>query len=97
MIYLLACFGATFALCDSSFFSWFRTLVGRLHFFKEMLACYFCTGFWVSLGLACLLFPLDAWVVARALAGAAVAYVLNTAQMAVESVIMRGYDGTETH
>jgi hypothetical protein len=55
LIFLLACYGLAFTICDAKLFRaprmWVRS---RFRFFDELLSCYFCTGFWVSLSVAIL-------------------------------------------
>lgn len=93
---MLACFGGTFALCDSVLFVVPRMFLCRWGFFARLLSCYFCTGFWVSAGLSAALYDLDWWLLVRSLAGASTAYILNIAAMAVESAVIK-YDDTEAH
>jgi hypothetical protein len=51
-LWLLACYGLTFLLADSTILSrpraWITT---RSTWFKELFECHFCLGVWVSLGL----------------------------------------------
>lgn len=51
-LWTLACFGITFLIADSTVFSKPRNwLANKSRFIRSLLGCYFCTGFWVSLGL----------------------------------------------
>lgn len=86
--FLLACYGLTFAICDASILSRPRDLVRRVKIIDELLSCYFCAGFWVSLGLYLLLFGHTievvnyvsvVWVLAHAFAGAAFTFVADVA------------------
>lgn len=46
----MTCYGITFVLCDAKLFLRFREgLKAESAFFHDLLGCYFCTGFWVSL------------------------------------------------
>ncbi len=92
LLYLFACYGLTFALCDATILSGPRRLFRRVAFFREMLECYFCTGFWASAVVFAAWaysngFLVDAsspwhtaaYVLVNALAGAAFTYGLNVA------------------
>ena len=98
VLYLLACYGLTFAVCDAKLFfrprNWVRSWGG---FFRDLLACYFCVGFWTSM----LLFVLTSygtlvdgttwmkvvWIVAHGFAGAAFSYALNAAVVFMETAV----------
>jgi hypothetical protein len=91
VFYLLACFGLTYLACDASILARPREIIRRrLRFIDKMLACYFCTGFWVSLAWYALLSPLAAdWRigvlgVAHAFAGASFSYALNVVLLRFE-------------
>jgi hypothetical protein len=49
VFFLLACYGLTFLICDSSILSRPREVIKRLKLVNELLSCYFCAGFWVGL------------------------------------------------
>lgn len=84
MITLLAIYGVTYLVCDSKILERPRLLLCRVGFLRNMLACYFCTGFWVALGVYMYLgrseLPdgLDS-IVLYSFAGASVAYMLDAA------------------
>jgi hypothetical protein len=85
IVWLLACFGLTFLLCDAAITAVPRTwLVMRFGFFRKLLACYFCTGFWASLALAVGLIREPLWLVLYGFAGASFSYALNVVLVALE-------------
>ncbi len=46
----LAIFGVTFLICDAKILNRPREwLISKSTFISELLECYFCSGFWVSL------------------------------------------------
>lgn len=104
MIYLLACYGLTFALCDAKLFSRPRTWVKeKCSFVEELLSCYFCTGFWSSIVVYASMyydgFTVDNWqrslisTVASSFAGAAFSYALNAAIIWMEMAIHNREEG----
>lgn len=56
VLILLACFGLTTILVDSKIMDSFREWAGQVEFFKSLLACAMCTGFWVGLYFSIMLF-----------------------------------------
>jgi|TARA_R110000787_G_scaffold17748_1_gene55092 hypothetical protein len=55
LLVLLACFGLTNILVNSEIMFKFREWAGKITFFKELLSCSMCTGFWVGLYFSILL------------------------------------------
>lgn len=49
ILILLACFGLTTILVDGKILYQFREWIGKVNFFKELIECSMCTGFWVGL------------------------------------------------
>lgn len=77
-VWLLACYGGTFLLCSASVTSVPRGwLVARFRFIAGLLSCYFCTGFWVSLGSAYGLLGEPVSAVLHGFAGATFCYFLD--------------------
>ena len=44
--YAIACIGLTFIIKYGSILSWIRTPLTSISFFKELLSCSLCIGFW---------------------------------------------------
>ncbi len=96
--FLLACYGLTFTLCDASIFERPRAFIrSKSQFVDDLLGCYFCTGFWVSLMWHLFLFyefggnrPTDwtytAWILVHAFAGASFCYAFNTLIVLAEMI-----------
>jgi len=91
---LLACYGITFFLLESSLTGFLRDFLCKNKFFEELLMCFFCSGFWVTL-FVCFLTedaPNQAtnWVyflcthVMHGFAGATFIFSLNTLLEALE-------------
>ena len=87
LLYLLACYGLTFVVCDATLFSRPRQWVRKVVFIDKMLACYFCTGFWTSMVVTLTEYrtfvdgvwpDIGIWVAMQALAGASFCYGFNT-------------------
>ena len=55
ILLLLACVGLTIILVDSKIMEKFRNFVSRVKFFKDLISCSMCTGFWVGLYFAIVL------------------------------------------
>ena len=53
---LLACYGLTTILVKSTIMERFREFVGKVEFFRELISCSLCTGFWVGIYFAFVLF-----------------------------------------
>jgi hypothetical protein len=95
LIYLLAVYGATFALVDAKLLQRPRDwLTVRSEFFYQLLSCAFCTGFWVGLAMNCWSFramfddSTFEWVeqsILGAFSGAAFCYVVDTLMKRLES------------
>lgn len=86
IVWLLACYGITFLLCSSRILATPRTwLVTRSSAVAELLACYFCTGFWVSLTTALWLLQTPVWGVLYGFAGATSCYVLDAVVRRLEA------------
>ena len=90
-LFLLAVYGLTFVICDAEITAVPRRLVSRIRFFRRLLTCHFCTGFWVagllygvSHGSAALR---SSGSLLHILAGASAAYVVDRAVLAVEIYI----------
>ncbi len=84
MIFLLACYGVTFVLCDAKVTARPRAFVRRITFLDQLLGCYFCVGFWIAAALGW-------WTGHRGVdwflwsfAGATAAYVINTTLLCLE-------------
>lgn len=78
LVWLLACYGGTFLVCSASVTAAPRRwLVERSSWAAGLLACYFCTGFWVSLGSAYGLSRQVTWSFLQAFAGATFCYFLD--------------------
>lgn len=88
IVWLLACYGLTFLLCGAKLTAAPRRLLSRLAFFANLLSCYFCTGFWVSLALAYWVLQTPAWAVLHGFAGATFCYGLD--------VLLRRLEAEET-
>lgn len=52
LVWLLACYGITFVLCSAKLTAAPRRWLCRWGFFRELLGCYFCSGFWVGFATA---------------------------------------------
>jgi len=103
LVYLLACYGLTFTLCSSKILDRPRFwAVDKSDFAAQLLACYFCMGFWASLAVYPAIFLLDqdpvnlTWKMAikagaYSLAGASFAYGFDSFIMAAEAT--REQDG----
>ena len=97
LLYLLACYGLTFTLCDAKLFTRLRDLLCRWKFARELLSCYFCTGFWLSMVLCVPLFWgsfVDGYmwqrvvaVIAYGFAGAAFSYFLDAVIVRLEGTV----------
>jgi len=101
LVYWFACYGLTFTLCDAKILARPRRfLVSKSQVIRDLLGCYFCTGFWVSGGLYLALFPQPqaclgmedqilwfrvVWTIGFALAGATISYFLNALIEALEA------------
>lgn len=87
-----ATYGLTFLLCDAKLIDRARRFMTlRSPFVKELLACYMCTGTWVSGGLVLLRAGHTGhfvWmdVVVDTFAGAVFCYVINTVLLALEGI-----------
>jgi hypothetical protein len=85
MIFVLACYGLTFAVCDATLLSWPRSYVRRIPFFDALLSCYFCAGFWCAAVVSVVYLTLTpAHHLVHALAGAASTYAINQTLVAIE-------------
>lgn len=58
LLVLLACFGLTTILVDSLILEKFRSFVSKIDFFKKLINCSMCTGFWVGIYFSVCLFIL---------------------------------------
>jgi hypothetical protein len=85
MVWALASYGVTFLLCSAEVTALPRRLVTRLWFFEKLLSCYFCTGFWISWGLAYWVLQTFMWSLLHGFAGATFCYVLDAAVRRLES------------
>lgn len=95
LLFLLACYGLTFAVCDATVFTRPRGWVRRHSaFIDTMLDCYYCTGFWTSMAAYSALYyesffgsrgVVAVHVVLHGFAGAAFSYVLNAGVVWLES------------
>jgi|7_EtaG_2_1085326.scaffolds.fasta_scaffold08430_6 hypothetical protein len=47
--YTLASYGLCYVLMEAKVFNFIRDKVTKIKFFKELLSCSFCTGFWTGL------------------------------------------------
>ena len=88
IVWMLACYGITFLLCSADLTAAPRRLLRRVAFFDKLLACYFCTGFWVALATAYWLLQTPVWAVLHGFAGATSCYALD--------VLIRRVEGQET-
>jgi len=52
IILLLASYGLSFALIDATILEWPRSIITKIEVFRELLHCYFCTGFWAGIIVA---------------------------------------------
>lgn len=86
IVWLLACYGMTFLLCSSRILARPRAWVCRVDAIAELLSCYFCTGFWVSLTTALWLLQTPVWGVLYGFAGATSCYVLDALVRRLEAV-----------
>lgn len=79
-LFLLSSYGITFTLCSSKVLEKPRALLQRFVFFRELLSCSFCTGFWSGCLSLLLLEPVNsvALYVCYGLAAAAFCYSLDT-------------------
>lgn len=90
LVFLFGCAGVTFLIVHASIFDIPRSWLLRLgRFAEEMLACPFCTGFWVSLVISVLVsmpevlggdkvFPYILFLILiRGFAGAMAAYLFD--------------------
>lgn len=87
-LFLLACFGLTYLVRSSSIARLPRLwLVGHSRFFRAMLACAFCTGFWCSLTVGAAM-PEVPWrlLLPYALAGAGFAYGFDALVLLIETI-----------
>ena len=95
LLYLLACYGLTFTVCDAKIFARPRNWLCKQEFTRELLSCYFCVGFWAGMILCVPLFwgtMVDGYmwqrvtgVIAYGFASAAFSYSLNAAIVRLES------------
>ena len=91
---LLACYGTTFFIADSALTVGLRYHLSKVSFFRKLLSCYFCLGFWNSLIISLLFIeaPLEPtnWVsfvgthIMHGFAGAAFTYGLNVVLESLE-------------
>lgn len=80
IIILLAFFGATFALKETSLLNRPRSFLISLHpFFYNLLECYFCTGFWGGIFIYFCHFSIFSFreMIIYGLASAALSFLLN--------------------
>ena len=49
ILLLLACFGLTNILVNGKILESLRTVISKWKFFKDLIGCSMCTGFWVGL------------------------------------------------
>lgn len=80
----LACYGVTFTLCDAKLTTRPRQWLQRSSFVASLLGCYFCTGFWVSMGLSWLDGYQGVDWLLMGFGGAAATYIINSVVMALE-------------
>lgn len=87
-ILLLACFGITFTLMYAEILDIIpiRPLLLKVNFFKKLLHCAFCTGFWVSLFIG-IIFADGMRIIPFALAGASVSYILDRITLFIDNLI----------
>lgn len=87
ILYLLACYGLTFTVCDAHLFGRPRRwLKARSSFIHDLLSCHFCTGFWTSMAIAAVLYSSQhgsliskaGWSIVYGFAGAAFCYAFDT-------------------
>lgn len=87
IVWLLACYGITFLLCGAKLTATPRRwLVNNSDFLANLLACYFCTGFWVSIITACWVVQTPLWAVLHGFAGATSSYILDAAIRRLEAI-----------
>lgn len=88
IILLLACFGVTFTLMYAEILDIIpiRPLLLKIEFFKKLLHCAFCTGFWSSLFVG-ILFIEFKYIIPFALAGASVSYILDRITLLIDNLI----------
>ena len=46
ILYIFACIGLTFIIKYGSILNWLRSPLVKINFFKELLSCSLCIGFW---------------------------------------------------
>ena len=51
ILYTLASYGLCYTLMEGKIFNYFRDKLTKIKFFKDLLACSLCTGFWTGLGI----------------------------------------------
>ena len=49
IFYTLASYGLCYILMEAKIFNFVRDIITKLNFFKELLNCSLCTGFWTGL------------------------------------------------
>lgn len=95
LILLLATYGLTFFIVDSYIMKIPRDYLCRVIFFRELLTCYFCQGFWVALFLSVIsqgprllqinsVYSIQTHLI-NGFAGATFAYITNAVIEALES------------
>ena len=81
LFWCLAVYGMTFGLKDSKLLRAPRASIKRFEFFKTLLGCSFCVGFWSGLAVTAALVPLSVGVMPLVLlggfAGATCSYVVD--------------------
>lgn len=93
VLYLLACYGLTFLICDATIFGRVRDYMrARSKVIDGLVSCYFCAGFWSSAFWYLVIYPepqeclgfekgisweLWFWWLAHAFAGAAFSFALD--------------------
>jgi hypothetical protein len=95
LLWCLAVYGITFLLADAKILSFVREpLINRVKFFDGLLGCYFCTGFWVGIGLLVAFKPsLNLWLsnwqkmLLYVFAGAGTSMLLDKLLLVLESYV----------
>jgi hypothetical protein len=99
LIYLLACYGLTFTICDAKLFSRPREWIkSKARLFDDLLTCYFCVGFWCSIVVFVVMhygglqdgtwWLTTAYVITYGFAGATFAYALNAVIVLMEVTVL---------
>ena len=91
ILFILICFGFTNIIVNGEIFEYIRSFIEKKStFFGKLINCSMCFGFWIGIGVAFFINPLETYttfwlsVVGCAVISSATSYILDTIMYKIE-------------